>query len=121
MTDDGRPTTDKSGRASSSGKSSMPFKEPVYLYGSATAAIPLLTIRHDQTLDAWTAAVATAVRSGRIRRTYLSYPNLEKITGEDILLKLRATLGTKNVRCSVVSERPGQILISVVSLQLTTG
>ncbi len=89
------------------------------MFVDAPNVTPLLILNGNQTHAAWRVAVSNACRIGLIPRTYFSFLK-GKRTGADIILRLKATLGEKNVRFSVVSETRDRILISASSIRPTS-
>ena len=110
---------EKSGQASSSTMYTDTSSIVAQLSGAATKVIPLLTPNHNPECDAWIVAVANAVRTASIPRTYISCPKVGQ--PKDTISKLRDTFEQKNARCSVVSVTSSRVLICVWYSKLTTG
>ena len=121
MTDDGRMKPGRYGHPSLSGRCSIPSAEVDAMCAGAPVVIPLVILNQDPMLAAWTAEVVTALRTGRIPRTYFSFRKQPHLTANDIISRLKDTLGTKNVSFSAVSVKRDRILICASFSRVITG
>lgn len=116
MTDDGKTNTEKSGHPDSSAKSmKLPEPDQLRLDAAIREEVILFPIRvWSATECANLVTVLTLSKNAGIARTYVLFSTQEKHADRiSIMLRLRAICAPLNARYSVVSSRPGRLLIYV--------